>query len=133
MNRILIHVFSTYFLIGAIILPQSNFALLLNLPKMYAEFVSINGSSSFMDFLDEQFVESFELFDTDKNSENEKEKIPVDMNCYANQSSSVFKIQTFELEFNKPNPNIEHTVYCPYFNLPKTTAFIFHPPKISAS
>ena len=134
MKRVCILLFSTYFLIGAIILPHSNFALLLNLPNMYTEFVSINGNTSYVDFLDEQFVESYELFDFDSGSEHkqEKEKTPVDMNCYATQHSSVFKIKKLDIDFNKPITGIEHTVYYPNFNLPKTAAFIFHPPQFTA-
>jgi hypothetical protein len=134
MKKIIILLFSTYFLIGAILLPQSNFALLFNLPTMYTEFVSINGDASYLDFLDEQFVESYELFDMEKGSDSkpEKEKIPVAMDCSATQFSSVFKMQVLELEFNKPSISIEHTAYYPPFNLSEKPAFIFHPPKLAA-
>ena len=134
MKRIIILLFSSYFLIGAILLPQSNFALLFNLPTMYTEFVSINGDASYLDFLDEQFVESYELFDMEKGSDSkpEKEKNPVAMDCSAAQFSSVLKMQVLELEFNKPSISIEHTAYYPPFNLPEKPAFIFHPPKLAA-
>lgn len=131
MKRILIFLFSGYFLIGAIVLPQSDFSLLTNIQKIYNDFVLLNGKTSFMDFLDEQFVESFEFFDNADKTENihEKEQKPVPINFYLTQSNSVFNAQNLEIEFSEPTPVNEFTIFYQDFYLSRTIGYIFHPPK----
>ncbi|MEI8274132.1 MAG: hypothetical protein WCG08_16070 [Paludibacter sp.] len=131
MKRLVILLFSYYFLMAAIVLPQSNFALLTNLSKIYADFVSVNGKTSFVNFLDEQFIESFEIFDYDNCSEGQKEKEqkPVPINCYMAQQSSAFKIQIFEMVFSEPAKVLKHIVFYQDLYFFSTPVFIFHPPQ----
>lgn len=133
MRRILIILFSIYFLVGAVVLPQSDFALLSSLQNIYEDFVKLNGKTCFSCFLDEQFVESFELFDNDsdtaKENHHEKEQKPVPINCYLAQQSSAFKIQTFDMDFTEPSPVLELIPFYQEFLISITPDYIFHPPR----
>ena len=134
MKRILVFLFSTYFLIGAIILPQSDFSLSTNLSTIYDDFIVLNGNTSFANFLDEQFIESFELFDNENTTENphEKDQKPVPIHYYLTQASSMFKVQIPDLDFSEPTPVIEFTTFYQNFYLSITPGYIFHPPKAIA-
>jgi hypothetical protein len=133
MKKFLTILFSGYFLIGAIVLPNSDFALLSSLQNIYDDFVKLNGKTCFSCFLDEQFVEGFELFDADndnvKDNHHEKEQKPVPINCYLAQQSSAFKIQNFDIHFSEPTPVVEHMIFYQNFYQFATQVYIFHPPR----
>ena len=136
MKRFLLFLFSGYFLIGAVILPNSDFALLSELKNIYQDFVKLNGKTCFSCFLDEQFLESFEFLDIDHDNVNEnhheKEQKPVPISCYLAQQSSAFKIQIFEMIFSEPAKVLKHIVFYQNLYFFSTPDFIFHPPKSMA-
>ena len=136
MRKFLVLILSVYFLIGAIVLPDSDFALISSLQRMYTDFETLNGKTSFNTFLDEQFVENFEFFEfeTEQEHKNEKEQEQkqVPINCYVSQTPSVFKIQTLENELAISSPVLTFNSF--YANLYQFTSLncIFHPPEFTA-
>ena len=131
-NKIIYIIISLYFLGGLFILPEGNFDLIKDMPKIYTDFLLANGKSNFIEFIDEQFLNYDILFDADSNindDPNEKEEKPVSLNSFLFQQSNLFYQQTFSLEILFIY-KIRATIF--YENLYKFIWVnrIFHPPAI---
>ena len=122
---------SVYFLFGSFILPDCDFALLSNLQKIYGDFVVLNGQTSYTDFLDEQFIDGFQIFefDNEKDEPGEKEQKPVPIDYLVTQQQSVFKIQTITVEFPEPKTIIKVVEFYQNFYKSINPESVFHPPK----
>jgi len=133
MRKLLIILLSGYFLVGAIILPQSDFTLLSSLPKIYNDFISLNGKTSFEKFLDDQFIENFEFIDKieehENHQENEKEEKQVPINCYLAQQTFFLEIKHVVVDFLIPTPVIKYIPFYQVLYFFINPNSIFHPPK----
>ncbi|MEI6555159.1 MAG: hypothetical protein WCL70_06195 [Paludibacter sp.] len=132
-RKILIFLLTGYFLIGAIVLPDSDFALSSNLLKIYYDFNCVNHPVNYLKFIDVQFFESFEFYDIedfkDSNPQEKKQK-PVPIYPYIAQQSSAFILQIQKNEFLAVTPYIEYTIF--YWNFYRFVQknSVFHPPKL---
>lgn len=76
MYRILSIFLSAYLLAGSAILPKGDFTFTSQFSKLYDEFVQVNGSASFDEFLAEEFLEPSSL--PEENSADEPFETPQD-------------------------------------------------------
>lgn len=128
MRKIIYYILSIHFLFGAIILPQSNFNLLVQLPEMYNHCKTTEDKDmNVIDFLTDHLINIDCIFDKHDNGDHQKPHEPFK---YHFQN---INIQLFVLNFSiKIVPNFSHdikTTYCVnnFYKSPYIGS-IFHPP-----
>ena len=130
MNRILSIFLSAYLLLGFALLPKGDFSFTSQLSKLYDEFVQVNGSASFDEFLAEEFLEPFSLPEDDSAGEPfEKEchPVPIDLITF-NANTSLYTVAAVIAVQPEPIPVKTYTPFTE--NLTRTDPdSVFHPPR----
>lgn len=130
MYRILSIFLSVYLLVGSALLPKGDFSFASQLSKLYDEFVQVNGSASFDEFLEEEFLESFSLPEDNSADEPfEKECHPVPIDLITVNANTTFYTLAAVIEVQPET--IPVTSYAPYTgNFTSTDPdSVFHPPR----
>jgi len=133
MYRILSIFLSIYLLVGSALLPKGDFNFTSQLSKLYDEFVQINGSTSFDEFLAEEFLEPFSLPEDNSADEPlEKECHPVPIDLITVNANTTFYTVAAVIEIQpEPIPIISYTPYTESFTSTDPDS-VFHPPRPSS-
>ena len=104
-----------YLLIGSVLLPNGDFGFTSRISKLYDDFVKINGSVSFDEFLEEEFLAPFSPDDEadqkgDEPFEKECHPVPIDL-ILVNAFSVFYTVVSSTEILPEPKPKI---VYIPY-------------------
>lgn len=123
---------SFYIFVGTVILPKGDFGFASQLSKLYDEFVQVNGSASFDEFLGEELLGPYSPPEDpneppDEPFEKECHPVPVDL-ITVNANISFYTVATIIEIQPEPSPAISYIPYSEnytsfYFNP------IFHPPR----
>ena len=130
MYRILSIFLSVYLLVGSALLPKGDFSFTSQLSKLYDEFVQVNGSASFDEFLAEEFLEPFSLPEDNSEAEPfEKECHPVPIDLITVNASTTFYTVAAVIEVQpEPIPIISYAPYSENFTSTDLDS-VFHPPR----
>ncbi len=130
MNRALSIFLSVYLLVGSVLLPKGDFSFTTQLSKLYDEFVQVNGSTSFDEFLEEEFLEPFSLPENNSADEPfEKECHPVPIDLITVDANTTFYTVEAVIEIQPETlPVITYTPYSENFTSTDPDA-VFHPPR----
>ena len=130
MIRTISIVLSFYFFVGTAILPKGDFGFTYQLSNLYDEFVQINGSASFDEFLAEEFLEPFSLPEDNSADEPfEKECHPVPIDLITVNASTTFYTVAAVIEVQpEPIPIISYAPYKEIFTSTDPDS-VFHPPR----
>jgi len=130
MYRILSIFLSVYLLVGAALLPKGDFSFTSQLSKLYDEFVQINGSASFNEFLEEELLDPyFPPEDNSKEEPFEKECHPVPIDLITVNANSPFYTVASVIEIqSEPTPAISYVPYTENFTSTDLDS-VFHPPR----
>jgi hypothetical protein len=134
MYRILSIFLSVYLLAGSALLPKGDFSFSSQVSRLYDEFVQVNGSYSFDEFLEEELLEPFSLpEDNSANEPFEKECHPVPIDLITVNANTTFYTVTAVIAV-QPEP-IPVISYAPFWENPTSTALdpVFHPPRLLSS
>ena len=115
---------------GSALLPKGDFSFTSQLSKLYDEFVQVNGSASFDEFLEEEFLEPFSLPEDNSEAEPfEKEchTVPIDF-ITVNANTTFYTVAVVIEVHPEPTPV---TPYAPYTENFTSTDLdsVFHPPR----
>ena len=133
MYRILSIFLSVYLLVGSALLPKGDFSFTSQLSKLYDEFVQVNGSASFDEFLAEEFLEPFSLPEdssADEPFEKECHPVPIDM-ITVNANTTFYTLATVIEVQPEPTPVISYAPYTVSFTSTDPDS-VFHPPRLSS-
>ena len=132
MHRILSLFLTVYLLAGSALLPKGDFGFTSQLSKLYDVFVQINGSASFVEFLEEELLDIYSLPENtnktgDEPFEKECHPVPFDL-ITANANSSFFTVTSVIQIVIIPEPEIN---FSPLTEIYKNADLetVFHPPK----
>ncbi|MCX6285053.1 MAG: hypothetical protein NTW31_12560 [Bacteroidetes bacterium] len=124
---------SVYLLMGSALLPKGDFSFSSQVAKLYDEFVQVNGSASFDEFLEEELLEPFSLPEDGTNEEPfEKECHPVPIDLITVNASITFYTLAPIIEVQpEPKPAVVYIPYTENFTSTDLDA-VFHPPRPSS-
>ena len=130
MYQILSIFLSVYLLVGSVLLPKGDYNFTCQLSKLYDEFVQVNGSFSFNEFIEEELLEPFSLPEDNSEAEPfEKEchPVPIDL-ITVNANTTFYTVESLMEIQSEPKPI---SAYIPYVENYTTTDLnsIFHPPR----
>jgi len=130
MYRILSIFLSVYLLVGSALLPKGDFSFTSQLSKLYDEFVQVNGSASFDEFLEEELLEPFSLPEDNSAAEPfEKECHPVPIDLITVNANTTFYTVAAVIEIQpEPIPVISYANYTENFTSTDLDS-VFHPPR----
>jgi hypothetical protein len=123
---------SIYILVGSAILPKGDFGFLSQLSNLYDTFVQMNGTTSYDEFFEEEFLAPYSPpEDTNEPPDEpfEKECHPVPIDLITVNANITFYIVASVIEIQpEPKPIL---TYIPYIEIYTTTDLhsIFHPPR----
>jgi hypothetical protein len=129
-------ILSVYFFMGSALLPRGDFGFTSQLSKLYDEFVQLNGSTSFDDFLAEELLDPYSPpEDANEPSDEpfEKECHPVPIDLIAVNATITFYTVASIIEI-QPEP-LQSISYIPYSENFTSTDLgsVFHPPRSAIS
>ena len=123
---------SIYILVGTAILPKGDFGFLSQLSNLYDTFVQMNGTISYDEFLEEEFLAPYSSpEDTneppDEPFEKECHPVPIDL-ITVNANITFYTVESVIVIQPEPKPIL---AYIPYIENYTTTDLhsIFHPPR----
>ena len=131
MCRILSIFLSVYLLVGSALLPKGDFSFTSQLSKLYDEFVQVNGSASFDEFLEEEFLEPFSLPEdnsADEPFEKECHPVPIDL-ITVNANTTFYTVAAATEVHPEPIPVITYAPYTENFTSTDPDS-VFHPPRL---
>lgn len=129
-------IFSVYFFVGTAILPKGDFGFTSQLSKLYDEYVQLNGSTSFDDFLAEELLDPYSPPEdanepSDEPLEKECHTIPIDL-ITVNATITLYTVASI-IEFQ--HEPLQSISYIPYTENYTSTVLgsVFHPPRSAIS
>jgi len=133
MIRVLSIFLSIYIFAGTAILPKGDFGFTSQLSKLYEEFVQLNGSASFDEFLEEELLDPYsppEDTNEAKDEPFEKECHPIPIDLITVNANCSFYTVVIVVEI-LPEPKSTVT-YIPYIEKYTSTDLesLFHPPRL---
>ena len=116
---------------GSALLPKGDFSFTSQLSKLYDDFVQVNGSSSFDEFLAEEFLEPFSLPEdnsADEPFEKECHPVPIDL-ITVNANTTFYTVAAVIKIEPEPIPVIIYTPFKENFTSTDLDS-VFHPPRL---
>ncbi|MCX6246995.1 MAG: hypothetical protein NTW10_04620 [Bacteroidetes bacterium] len=125
-------ILSIYFFVGTAILPKGDFGFTSQLSKLYDEFVQVNGTTSFDEFLSEELLDPYSPPEDaneplDEPLEKECHPVPIDL-ITVNATITFYTVASI-IEI-QPEP-LQRISYLPYTENFTSTDLgsVFHPPR----
>jgi hypothetical protein len=123
---------SISFFVGTALLPKGDFGFTAQLSKLYDEFVQVNGSTSFDEFLAEELLDPYfppedAIEPSDETFEKECHPIPIDL-ITVSATIAFYTLATIIEIQPEPLQNISYIPFCEDYTSTDLSS-IFHPPK----
>lgn len=123
---------SIYIFLGTILLPKGDFGFTAQLPKLYDTYIQLNGATSLDEFLEEELLDPYSLFENDNDPSDEpfeKECHPVPIDLITVNANVSFYTMPAVIELQLESTPI--MIFIPYTESYASTDLesIFHPPR----
>ena len=132
MTKVLSIFLSIYIFAGAAILPKGDFGLIYQLSNLYNAFIQVNGTTTYDEFLEEEFLTPYSPPEDnneppDEPFEKECHPVPIDL-ITVNANITFYSVESLIEIQPEPKPIV---AYIPYIENYTTTDLnsIFHPPR----